>query len=51
MQKILLILSLSAWLTIAQAALPIAVDGQLLPSLAPMLERTTLAVVNIATRG
>ncbi|MCP4488551.1 MAG: Do family serine endopeptidase [Gammaproteobacteria bacterium] len=34
-----------------QAALPVAVDGQALPSLAPMLERTTPAVVNIATRG
>jgi len=34
-----------------QAALPVAVDGQQLPSLAPMLERTTPAVVNIATRG
>ena len=34
-----------------QAALPAAVDGQQLPSLAPMLERTTPAVVNIATRG
>ena len=33
------------------AALPTAVDGQQLPSLAPMLERTTPAVVNIATRG
>ena len=33
------------------AALPSAVDGQQLPSLAPMLERTTPAVVNIATRG
>ncbi len=33
------------------AALPAAVDGQPLPSLAPMLERTTPAVVNIATRG
>jgi len=33
------------------AALPAAVDGQALPSLAPMLERTTPAVVNIATRG
>ncbi len=33
------------------AALPSAVDGQALPSLAPMLERTTPAVVNIATRG
>lgn len=34
-----------------QAALPVAIDGQQLPSLAPMLERTTPAVVNIATRG
>lgn len=35
----------------AAARLPAAVDGQVLPSLAPMLERTTPAVVNIATRG
>ncbi len=34
-----------------QASLPAEVDGQPLPSLAPMLERTTPAVVNIATRG
>ena len=33
------------------AALPAAVDGQTLPSLAPMLEKITPAVVNIATRG
>ena len=33
------------------AALPAEVDGEPLPSLAPMLERTTPAVVNIATRG
>jgi serine protease Do/serine protease DegQ len=32
-------------------ALPMAVDGQPLPSLAPMLERATPAVVNIAARG
>jgi Do/DeqQ family serine protease len=31
------------------AALPVAVDGQALPSLAPMLERVTPAVVNIST--
>jgi len=31
------------------AALPLAVDGQPLPSLAPMLEKVTPAVVNIAT--
>ncbi len=44
---ILIVLScLPAW-----AALPISVDGQQLPSLAPMLEKITPAVVNIATRG
>ncbi|RNE90324.1 Do family serine endopeptidase [Marichromatium sp. AB32] len=32
-----------------QAALPLAVDGQPLPSLAPMLERVLPAVVNIST--
>ena len=35
----------------AQSALPFAVDGEELPSLAPMLEKTTPAVVNIATLG
>ena len=34
-----------------QAALPVAVDGIKIPSLAPMLERTTPAVVNIADGG
>ncbi len=41
-------------LAIARAnatGLPASVDGEPLPSLAPMLERTTAAVVNIATRG
>ena len=33
------------------AALPTAVDGEALPTLAPMLERVTPAVVNIATAG
>ena len=33
------------------AALPVSVDGQSMPSLAPMLERVTPAVVNIATRS
>jgi len=32
-------------------ALPVAVDGQPLPSLAPMLEKVTPAVVNISTVG
>ncbi|HQY35812.1 MAG TPA: heat-shock protein, partial [Pseudomonadota bacterium] len=31
-------------------ALPAAVDGEALPSLAPMLERITPAVVNVASR-
>ena len=49
-------LALLAWLFLwlpstAIAALPAAVDGDSLPSLAPMLERTTPAVVNISTRG
>lgn len=34
-----------------QAALPTATEGEPLPSLAPMLKRTTPAVVNIATTG
>ncbi|MDQ7016150.1 MAG: DegQ family serine endoprotease [Gammaproteobacteria bacterium] len=33
------------------AALPLQADGQALPSLAPMLEHATPAVVNIATRS
>ena len=35
----------------SEAVLPAAVDNEPLPSLAPMLERATPAVVNIATRG
>lgn len=34
----------------AHAALPVAVDGQALPSLAPMLEKVTPAVVNISSK-
>ncbi len=36
---------------IAAGGLPAIVDGEPLPSLAPMLEHTTPAVVNISTRG
>lgn len=36
--------------TAATAALPAAVDGEPLPSLAPVLERVTPAVVNVYTR-
>ena len=35
----------------ASAALPAALDGQPMPTLAPMLEMATPAVLNIATRG
>lgn len=34
----------------ATAALPMAVDGQALPTLAPMIEKVTPGVVNISTR-
>ncbi len=49
----LLLLILSAWFgATAHAAFPVADEtGQRLPTLAPMLERTTPAVVNIATLG
>ncbi|MCG8324629.1 MAG: trypsin-like peptidase domain-containing protein, partial [Thiotrichales bacterium] len=36
---------------VGHAALPVEVDQQKLPSLAPMLEQVTPAVVNIATEG
>ncbi len=37
--------------TFSKAALPLEADGKELPSLAPMLEEVTPAVVNIATEG
>ncbi len=49
---LLLALSLSVMVPLpARAALPSLVDGQPLPTLAPMLERATPAVVNIATES
>jgi Do/DeqQ family serine protease len=45
---------LCVWLMLtfeAQAALPVSLNGQALPSLAPMLEKATPAVVNISTKG
>ena len=54
MNRILSAVALAAALALpagAQAALPMAVDGQPLPSLAPMLERVTPAVVNISAQG
>ncbi|WP_018863447.1 DegQ family serine endoprotease [Thioalkalivibrio sp. ARh3] len=47
----LILLSTLAWAGPALAQLPAEVDGQPLPSLAPMLERTIPGVVNIATRA
>lgn len=47
----ILLLSLLFVANTALAALPASVDGEPLPSLAPMLEKITPAVVNIATRG
>ncbi len=47
----LLLFILSLINSFAQAALPGSVDGKVLPSLAPMLERVTPAVVNVATEG
>ncbi|HEY7841407.1 MAG TPA: DegQ family serine endoprotease [Gammaproteobacteria bacterium] len=44
-------LALSALAAAAWAALPARVAGENLPSLAPMLEQVTPAVVNIATEG
>ena len=41
---------LSSYIMVS-ATLPTSIDGQELPSLAPMLERTTPAVVNISTTG
>ena len=44
-----LVLTLAAFASPAPASLPLAVDGEPLSSLAPMLERVTPAVVNIST--
>ena len=43
------IMLISPYLT--NAAMPLAISGEKLPSLAPMLENVTPAVVNIATEG
>jgi serine protease Do/serine protease DegQ len=47
--RILAILFLSVTSFCANAALPLQVDGENLPSLSPMLERSMPAVVNIST--
>ncbi len=48
--------ALGLWLALSlaitsHAALPVSVDGQDMPTLAPMIERAAPAVVNIATSG
>ncbi len=48
---IALIANFSLLFTLSAGGLPASVDGEPLPSLAPMLEKTTIAVVNISTRG
>ncbi len=45
-----LLLSLLAFSPGAYTALPASIDGQLLPSLAPLVEQTAPAVVNIRTK-
>ncbi|ACA88481.1 Do family serine endopeptidase DegQ [Shewanella woodyi] len=47
----LLTASLTLTPAISQAAIPMAVNGESIPSLAPMLERTTPAVVAVAVEG
>jgi serine protease Do/serine protease DegQ len=47
---LLLALALAALAPASYATLPPAVDGQPLPSLAPMLQKVTPAVVNISTK-
>lgn len=48
--RFLVSLALCMSATLVQAGLPPAVDGQPLPTLAPMIDRVTPAVVNISTR-
>ncbi len=48
---VLFIMVIALSRTASAGGLPAIVDGEPLPSLAPMLERTTSAVVNISTRG
>lgn len=48
----LVTVGLLLWLSMSvYAGLPVSVGGEALPSLAPMLDKTTPAVVNISTRG
>lgn len=49
--RVVLALALVGGATAVPAALPLMVEGEKLPSLAPMLERVTPTVVNISTRS
>ncbi len=49
--RLLALTCVSLWTLAATAGLPPAIDGDTLPSLAPMLENVTPAVVNIASEG
>ena len=49
--RLLALASVCLWTLAATAGLPPAIDGDALPSLAPMLENVTPAVVNIASEG
>lgn len=52
MKKIIALITVLFSLShVSMASLPAEVDGKPLPTLAPMLEKTTPGVVNIATRG
>ena len=51
LSSLVLGLSVLAMPAVSQATLPTAVDGQTLPSLAPMLEKVRPAVVSIAVEG
>lgn len=50
-QLAFILCAMIANITAAHAALPLAVNGNELPTLAPMLEKVTPAVVNISTTG
>ncbi|RME34290.1 MAG: DegQ family serine endoprotease [Gammaproteobacteria bacterium] len=47
----LLLTALLLWAQAVSAVIPVAEDGKMLPTLAPMLEKVTPGVVNISTEG
>jgi len=49
LQQIIIVIAFCSIHSISSAALPVAVDGQPLPSLAPMLERVQMSVVSITS--